>query len=57
MFDGGCLPSSALSRASPVPEYPLTTVLNAGLQVVIIGLGASIGRELARREISAMIVG
>lgn len=35
----------------------VTTVLNAGLQIVIVGLGASIGRELAPREISAMIAG
>jgi CIC family chloride channel protein len=31
----------------------VVTLLNAGLQVVIVGLGASIGREVAPREIAA----
>lgn len=33
----------------------VTTVVNAALQVVIVGLGASIGREVAPREIGALI--
>lgn len=36
---------------------PLTTVANAGLQVVIVGLGASIGREVAPRELGAAVAG
>lgn len=31
----------------------VVTLLNAGLQVIIVGLGASIGREVAPREIAA----
>jgi CIC family chloride channel protein len=33
----------------------LTTVVNAGLQIVIVGLGASIGREAAPRELGALL--
>ncbi len=33
----------------------LTTLVNAGLQIVIVGLGASIGRELAPRELAALV--
>ena len=36
---------------------PLSTIINAGLQVVIVGLGASIGREVAPRELGAAIAG
>jgi CIC family chloride channel protein len=32
----------------------LVTLLNAGLQIVIVGLGASIGREVAPREVAAL---
>lgn len=32
----------------------LTTLLNAGLQIVVVGLGASIGREVAPRELGAL---
>lgn len=35
----------------------LVTSANAALQVVIVGLGASIGRELAPRELAAMAAG
>ena len=35
----------------------LATVINAGLQVVIVGLGASIGREAAPRELAALVAG
>lgn len=35
----------------------LVTVANAALQIVIVGLGASIGRELAPRELGALIAG
>ncbi|HEY8280858.1 MAG TPA: chloride channel protein [Leifsonia sp.] len=35
----------------------LVTLLNAALQIVIVGLGASIGREVAPREIGAMLAG
>lgn len=35
----------------------VTTILNAGLQVVIVGLGASIGREVAPRELGALAAG
>lgn len=33
------------------------TVANAGLQVIIVGLGASIGREVAPRELGAAVAG
>lgn len=36
---------------------PVVTLLNAGLQVVIVGLGASIGREVAPREVGALWAG
>ena len=36
---------------------PVSTVINAGLQVIIVGLGASIGREVAPRELGAAIAG
>lgn len=36
---------------------PLTTVLNATLQIVVVGLGASVGREVAPREIGALVGG
>lgn len=36
---------------------PLSTVVNAGLQVIIVGLGASIGREVAPRELGAAVAG
>lgn len=36
---------------------PFVTVINAGLQVVIVGLGASIGREVAPRELGALVSG
>lgn len=36
---------------------PLSTVINAGLQVIIVGLGASIGREVAPRELGAAFAG
>lgn len=39
----------------PMPR--LVTLANAGLQVVIVGLGASIGRELAPRELGALAAG
>ncbi len=35
----------------------LSTLANAGLQVIIVGLGASIGREVAPRELGAAIAG
>lgn len=35
----------------------LVTTANAALQIVIVGLGASIGREVAPRELGAMIAG
>lgn len=34
-----------------------STLLNVGLQIVIVGLGASIGREVAPRELGAMFAG
>lgn len=36
---------------------PFVTVVNAALQVVIVGLGASIGREVAPRELGALWAG
>lgn len=36
---------------------PLSTVINDGLQVIIVGLGASIGREVAPRELGAAFAG
>ena len=33
------------------------TIANAALQIVIVGLGASIGREVAPRELGAMVAG
>jgi len=36
---------------------PVSTVVNAGLQVAIVGLGASIGREAAPRELGAAVAG
>ena len=36
---------------------PLTTVLNATLQIVVVGLGASVGREVAPRELGALVGG
>ena len=35
----------------------LVTIANAGLQIVIVGLGASIGREVAPRELGALVAG
>ncbi|MCU1584363.1 MAG: chloride channel protein [Microbacteriaceae bacterium] len=35
----------------------VSTAVNAGLQILIVGLGASIGRELAPRELSAGVAG
>lgn len=35
----------------------VTTLINAGLQIVIVGLGASIGREVAPRELGALVAG
>jgi CIC family chloride channel protein len=35
----------------------LITLANAALQIVIVGLGASIGREVAPRELGAMVAG
>jgi H+/Cl- antiporter ClcA len=35
----------------------LVTLVNAALQIVIVGLGASIGREVAPRELGAMVAG
>ncbi|WP_255447227.1 chloride channel protein [Schumannella soli] len=32
----------------------VVTILNAGLQIIIVGLGASIGREVAPRELGAL---
>ncbi|QNE45634.1 chloride channel protein [Glaciihabitans sp. INWT7] len=43
-MDGGRMPA-------------LSTLANAGLQVIIVGLGASIGREVAPRELGAAIAG
>ncbi|MDQ1584100.1 MAG: hypothetical protein QOF36_2154 [Microbacteriaceae bacterium] len=34
---------------------PIVTLVNAALQVVIVGLGASIGREVAPRELGAFV--
>lgn len=39
------------------PMPIIFTTVNACLQVVVVGLGASIGRELAPRELSAMFAG
>jgi CIC family chloride channel protein len=36
---------------------PLVTLANAALQIVIVGLGASIGREVAPREVGALVAG
>jgi H+/Cl- antiporter ClcA len=36
---------------------PLSTAVNVGLQVIIVGLGASIGREVAPRELGAAFAG
>ncbi|WP_285115863.1 chloride channel protein [Leifsonia sp. fls2-241-R2A-40a] len=36
---------------------PVVTLLNAALQVIIVGLGASIGREVAPREVGALWAG
>jgi CIC family chloride channel protein len=36
---------------------PLTTILNATLQIVVVGLGASVGREVAPRELGALVGG
>ena len=36
---------------------PMSTVVNAGLQVIIVGLGASIGREVAPRELGGAVAG
>lgn len=36
---------------------PLSTAANVGLQVIIVGLGASIGREVAPRELGAAFAG
>lgn len=36
---------------------PLATLANTGLQIAIVGLGASIGREVAPRELGAMFAG
>lgn len=38
---------------TPMPWF--TTVANAALQIVIVGLGASIGREAAPRELGALL--
>lgn len=35
----------------------VVTLINAGLQIVIVGLGASIGREVAPREVAALWAG
>ncbi|MFC5503523.1 chloride channel protein [Lysinimonas soli] len=35
----------------------LTTALNATLQIVVVGLGASVGREVAPRELGALVGG
>lgn len=35
----------------------IATVMNAALQIVIVGLGASIGREVAPRELGALVAG
>ena len=35
----------------------LVTLINSALQVVIVGLGASIGREVAPRELGALVAG
>jgi len=35
----------------------LVTIANAGPQIVIVGLGASIGREVAPRELGALVAG
>jgi CIC family chloride channel protein len=35
----------------------LASILNAGIQIVIVGLGASIGKEVAPRELGALIAG
>ncbi|WP_162849194.1 chloride channel protein [Subtercola vilae] len=35
----------------------LPTLLNAALQIVVVGLGASIGREVAPRELGALVAG
>jgi len=40
---------------SRMPTF--VTLVNAALQVVIVGLGASIGRELAPRELGALVAG
>ncbi|MDQ1562740.1 MAG: hypothetical protein QOE85_2081 [Actinomycetota bacterium] len=39
------------------PMPPVVTLVNAALQIVIVGLGASIGREVAPREVGALIAG
>ena len=36
---------------------PVVTLVNAALQVIIVGLGASIGREVAPRELGALVAG
>ncbi|MGT2461005.1 chloride channel protein [Sinomonas atrocyanea] len=41
------------TKGTPMPWF--TTVANAALQVVIVGLGASIGREAAPRELGALL--
>lgn len=45
--------SSVAGRKMP----GVSTAVNAGLQIFIVGLGASIGRELAPRELSAGVAG
>ena len=45
---------SVESSVAGTPMPRLVTLANAGLQIVIVGLGASIGREVAPRELGAL---
>jgi CIC family chloride channel protein len=45
--------SSISGRAMPA----VTTLIHAALQLIIVGLGASIGREVAPRELGALLAG
>ena len=47
------VPAAVSGMRMPV----VTTVLHAALQIVIVGMGASIGREVAPRELGALFGG
>ena len=50
--------AATVGTTGPAARMPaVATIFNAALQTIIVGLGASIGREVAPRELAALVAG